>query len=461
MIVIYDTLSKEKKKIEKTNEPIRLFVCGPTVYDFSHIGHARTYIAFDMFVKYLRSQGYAVQYLQNITDLDDKIIQRAKETNSSPTQLASQFELEYLRDMADLSITSVDTYARATDYIPAIIEQISLLIEKEYAYTTSGSVYYRVSKFLDYGKLSGQKREGLQEGAGHGNEGEDDKENPEDFVIWKLSKEDEPQWESPWGMGRPGWHVEDTAITYSVFGSAQYEMHGGARDLIFPHHESEIALMEAAYGVAPMVGIWMHTGFLNVGGEKMSKSLGNFVTIRDILGTYTPEVLRMFFSTRHYRSALDYTGEALNEAQASHTRLLTFWRRVSEADADKPAGRAQEYITDFWSQLEDDFNTPQAFASLFELINYANKAFDEQNLGQQEARIILGFLEKMNDIFGLVSKDDLVEEDVPEEVRELMQKREDARERRDWEEADVLRNKIEAAGYEIGDSADGPILRRR
>ena len=200
MLTLYDTLTKSTKELQKTDSPVRLFVCGPTVYDYSHIGHARTYIAFDMFVKYLRSRGYTVQYLQNITDLDDKIIERAKETGASPIQLASQFELEYLRDMSDIGVTSVDTYARATDYIPAIIEQIELLIEKEYAYAKPSGVYYRVSKFADYGKLSGQKQDELREGAGHGNEGEEDKENPEDFVVWKTSKEGEPAWESPWGL---------------------------------------------------------------------------------------------------------------------------------------------------------------------------------------------------------------------------------------------------------------------
>jgi len=459
MLTLYDTLTKSTKELQKTDSPVRLFVCGPTVYDYSHIGHARTYIAFDMFVKYLRSRGYTVQYLQNITDLDDKIIERAKETGASPIQLASQFELEYLRDMSDIGVTSVDTYARATDYIPAIIEQIELLIEKEYAYAKPSGVYYRVSKFTDYGKLSGQKQDELREGAGHGNEGEEDKENPEDFVVWKTSKEGEPAWESPWGLGRPGWHIEDTAITKSVFGSAQYEIHGGARDLIFPHHESEIALMEAAYGATPMVGIWMHTGFLNVGGEKMSKSLGNFITIRDILGSYAPETLRMFFATRHYRSALDYTQEGLTEAKASQARLLSFWKRVGDVDTDKPAGDAQPFIDAFWNNLEDDFGTPQALASLFELVSYANKALDKELLGTQEARTILSFLEQMNDIFGLVNKKDLVDEDIPDAVQELAKKREEARAREDWDEADALRKQIQQEGYEVSDSSDGTILR--
>lgn len=460
MITLYDTLSKQKKELQKTESAVRLFVCGPTVYDYSHIGHARTYIAFDMFVKYLKSQGYAVRYLQNITDLDDKIIERAKETSVSPTQLASQFELEYLRDMADIGVTSVDVYARATDYIPAIVEQIELLVEKGYAYATPSGVYYRVARFADYGNLSGQQRGELRQGAGHGTEGEEDKENPEDFVVWKISKEDEPAWESPWGAGRPGWHIEDTAIAKSVFSSAQYEIHGGARDLIFPHHESEIALMEAAYDVAPMVGVWMHTGFLNVGGEKMSKSLGNFITIRDILGVHSPQALRMFFATRHYRSALDYTPDGLSEARIASERILSFWKRVGDVDADKENAGARTYIDTFWRNLEDDFNTPEAFAALFELINFVNKAIDAQTFGIQEARIVLSFLEQTNDIFGIVDTALLAEETIPQEVRDLAQERENAREQRDWDAADELRKKIASLGYTVSDGPDGPSITR-
>lgn len=460
MIILHDTLSKNKKELPKTDSPVRIFVCGPTVYDYSHIGHARTYIAFDMFVKYLKSQGYAVRYLQNITDLDDKIIERAKETGASPIQLASQFELEYLRDMADIGVTSVDTYARATDYIPTIIEQIELLVEKEYAYATKSGVYYRVARFANYGKLSGQQQDELRQGAGHGNEGEEDKENPEDFVIWKISKEGEPAWESPWGSGRPGWHIEDTAITKSVFGSAHYEIHGGARDLIFPHHESEIALMEAAYDISPMVDTWMHTGFLNVGGEKMSKSLGNFITIRDILETHSPQSLRMFFATRHYRSALDYTPEGLTEARAASDRILSFWKRVGDIDADRESVGTKQFIAAFWKNLKDDFNTPEAFATLFELISSVNKAIDAETFGMTEARTVLSFLEQMNDIFGIVDTASLAEEDVPQEVQNLAREREEARKRQDWEEADELRKKIEDTGYTVSDGPNGPVITR-
>lgn len=455
---IYDTLSRTEKELPRNDGPLRLFVCGPTVYDYSHIGHARTYVAFDSFVKYLRHKGLEVHYLQNITDVDDRIIERAAETNQSPFHLAQQFELEYLRDMDELGVTSVDTYARATDYIPQIIEQIALLLEKEFAYEANGSVYFRVKNFKDYGVLSGQKPEEVREGAGHGNEGEGDKEDPNDFVIWKASKEGEPQWDSPWGKGRPGWHIEDTAITHTVFGSPQYELHGGARDLIFPHHEAEIALMESAYGVSPMVQTWMHTGFLNIAGEKMSKSLGNFVTIRDALVSHSPQALRLFFTTRHYRSPLDYSEEGLTEAAAAQQRIETFWRRLKTVSGQGQGNGSQEHIDAFWAHLEEDFNTPQAFASLFTLITTANTAMDTGTMGNEEAQSILTFLAEVNTIFNIAITG---EEALPDTIEELAQRRHEARQAQNWDEADDLRQRIEDAGYEVTDTDEGPQVRKR
>ena len=278
MLKIFDTLSQKNKPLKKTKTFLRLFVCGPTVYDYAHIGHARTYVAFDMVVKYLRNRGYKVNYLQNITDIDDKLIERSREENVEMTGLARKFERAYFEDMAALNITSVDNYERASDYITQIIEQIKLLIERGFAYETTTGVYFRVSKFKEYGKLSGQNLKNLRRAVGI--EEDTTKLDAVDFALWKKKKENnEPAWQSPWGDGRPGWHIEDTAITSTVFGGPQYEIHGGARDLIFPHHEAEIAQMESAYGIYPMVDHWMHTGFLRIGGEKMAKSLKNFITI--------------------------------------------------------------------------------------------------------------------------------------------------------------------------------------
>src|SRR3989338_3896037 len=282
MLKIYNTLSGKKEAVTlKKGKAVQLFVCGPTVYDYSHLGHARTYIAFDVIVKYLKEKGYKVFYLQNITDIDDKIIQRAQKKGIAAEKLAQDFEKEYLKDMKTLKVDSVTKYARATDYIKEIISQTKRLLEKGYAYQIKDGIYYDISKFKNYGKLSGRTVQQAEDAISRIDENIN-KKNKGDFILWKISKPGEPKWTSPCGYGRPGWHIEDTAITEKIFGP-QYDIHGGGEDLIIPHHEAEIAQMEAISGKKPLVKYWLHTSFLNVGGKKMSKSLGNFFTIRDIL----------------------------------------------------------------------------------------------------------------------------------------------------------------------------------
>ena len=268
MINIYNTMTREKEELKVKNNKIKLFVCGPTVYDYSHIGHARTYISFDVIVRYLKHEGYSVFYLQNITDIDDKIIKRAKERGEDPLELSHRFEKEYLNDMKRLNVNNVNFYARATEHMDEIINQVQTLIDKGYAYDTESGVYFDVSAYEDFGKLSNRNLDDLQDNARV--QTDSNKRDPKDFALWKKQDE-EPYWESPWGNGRPGWHIEDTAITEAYFGP-QYDVHGGGLDLIFPHHDAEIAQMEAASGKKPLVQYWMHTGFLNVRGEKMSKS---------------------------------------------------------------------------------------------------------------------------------------------------------------------------------------------
>ncbi|MDP2641212.1 MAG: cysteine--tRNA ligase, partial [Candidatus Yanofskybacteria bacterium] len=289
---IYNTLSGRKEVLKPRGsvrgKKFELFVCGITPYDLPHIGNARTYIFYDMMVRYLRSQGYEVSYLQNITDVDDKIILRAKELSMTPRQLARKFEREYMQSMKALGVKSVDSYQRATDNIPEIISQVERLLKKGYAYGAEDGVYYDISKFKDYGKLSGRTVQQAEDATSRIDESVK-KRNRGDFALWKFSKKGEPAWPSLWGKGRPGWHIEDTAITEKHFGP-QYDMHGGARDLIFPHHEAEIAQMEAVSGKKPLARYWVHTGFLTVGGEKMSKSLGNFVTVRDFLANHSPRL---------------------------------------------------------------------------------------------------------------------------------------------------------------------------
>ncbi|HMB17653.1 MAG TPA: cysteine--tRNA ligase, partial [Candidatus Paceibacterota bacterium] len=310
---IQDTLRDKKIEIKKDKEN-HMFVCGPTVYDYSHIGHARTYLVFDLFVRYLKSQDFKIKYVQNITNIDDKIIERGKKQNKNPLKIADKFEKKYYQDMENLGIDTVDHYVKATDVIPEIISQVKKLIEKDFAYQTKTGIYFKVRKFKDYGKLSNQDIDALKSGSRV--KTAEDKEDPLDFALWKLNQpkskikpdkkqpifiNNEPAWKSPWGWGRPGWHIEDTAISEKFFGP-QYEIHGGAEDLKFPHHESEIAQQEAASGKKPFVKIWMHTGFLTVESKKMGKSLHNFITIRDFLKNHAPETLRFMVMSHHYRS---------------------------------------------------------------------------------------------------------------------------------------------------------------
>ena len=330
---------------------ISLFVCGPTVYDFPHLGHARTYISFDAFVRFLRSQGYKVDYLQNITDIDDKIITRAKQVKITPQALAKRFENEYKKDIKTMGIVSVSKYARATDHIPEIIVQIGKLLKKGYAYELKGEgIYYDILKFKDYGKLS--RRTSLQaEDAVSRIDESVKKQNKGDFALWKISKEGEPKWKSPWGWGRPGWHIEDTAMTEKHFG-AQYELHGGARDLIFPHHEAEIAQMEAISGKKPMAKHWMHTGFLTVEGEKMSKSLGNFITIQNFLSEYSPRVLRLLVLKTHYRSPIDYSEKLLLQTQRELERIDEFIENVPQDSEIKK--RVKLFMIEKFEQAQRD-----------------------------------------------------------------------------------------------------------
>ena len=293
MLKLYNTLTKKKEIFKPMKDKkVNLFICGLTVYDYVHIGHAKTYIQFDFLVKYLRWKGFKVFYLQNVTDIDDRIIKKANDTKQNWKSLALKFEKEYLEDTKNLDIDSINKYARATDFIPQIIDQVNRLVKKGYAYETEDGIYFEVKKFKEYGKLSGQDLNKII--AGSRIDINEKKKNSEDFVLWKKQKPNEPFWESPFGNGRPGWHIEDTAITEHFFGS-QYDLHGGAIDLIFPHHECEIAQQEAASGKKPFVKYWVHTAFLNMGSEKMSKSLGNIIRIKDVLKKYDLKVIRYLF----------------------------------------------------------------------------------------------------------------------------------------------------------------------
>jgi len=416
---LYSTLSRTVEPLETLHpDRVALFVCGPTVYDYSHLGHARTYVVFDVLAKYLRWTGKEVFYLQNITDVDDKIINRAREEGTSQSILARRFEAEYLRDMKSLGIDAVSYYARATTHIPEIIGQVRRLIEKEVAYVTESGVYFNLDTFEHNGELSGQERAQRVSRVSDAS-----KHNPLDFALWKLGEFGEYTWDSPWGRGRPGWHIEDTAISEMYFGQ-QYDIHGGGLDLIFPHHEAEIAQMESLKGKHPMVRYWMHTGFLTVKGEKMSKSLGNFITIRDALKSWNRDVLRYFILLSHYRSPLQATDEGLANAAKGLNHIRAIATKDKGADAE---GRRA-----FVEAMESDLNTPMALAAIQKLAGS----------GDLEA------LREYGEILGI---NFLKETSAPLSV--LHEIRAELRAQKQFAVADLIRERMVAAGITVTDKS--------
>lgn len=446
---IYNTLTR-KKEILDFDEKIHFFVCGPTVYDYAHLGHARTYVSFDTFVKFLRRK-YDVFYLQNITDIDDKIMERAKELEESPFDLARRFEKEYLEDMRLLSVNSVTKYARATEHVEEIISQTERLIEKGFAYVMEDGVYYDILKFKDYGKLSNRTTKQAEDGTSRIDESVK-KKNKGDFCVWKFSKEGEPSWDSPWGKGRPGWHIEDTAISEKYFGP-QYDIHGGGRDLMFPHHEAEITIMEAISEKVPFVRYWMHTGFLTISGEKMSKSLKNFVTIRDFTKEHSSRILRFLILKSHYRSPFDYTEEKISQAKQELKKIDQFLLEIKERTSSLDI--TEKYKEEIFTALEDDFNTPVAIAKLFSFITKCNSIVDKIDKREVES-----FLKEVDSIFNFIyaTKEEMLlsyEEQVDEEVKSLIKEREKARRDKDFKKADQIRKMIEEKGYLIEDTKEG------
>jgi len=458
---LYNTLSKKEEFFRpRKGKKVNFFVCGPTVYDFSHIGHARTYIIFDVIVKYLREKGYNVFYLQNITDIDDKIIKRAKERITTPRKLARDFEKEYLKDMKSLRVDSITKYARATEHIEEIINQVKRLSKKDYTYRIEDGIYYNIRKFLDYGKLS--KRTALQaeDAVSRIDEGKR-KRNKGDFCLWKFSELDEPSWNSPWGLGRPGWHIEDTAIAEKYFGF-QYDIHGGARDLIFPHHEAEIAQMEALSGKKPFVKYWLHSGFLTVRGQKMAKSLGNFITIRDFIDKKSPRILRFLIIKNHYRSPIDYDEEIVKQTENELERIDEFVNKLQTTDFKVQTNykfQITNYKEKFERAMEDDFNTPKTIAVLFNLINKVNSLIDKNQLGRKEAKGILDFLRKIDRIFNVIFWPK-AQEKIPPVILNLVKKRENYRKEGQWKKADELRKKIKKVGYWIEDTKTGSKIKK-
>ncbi|MFC2134623.1 cysteine--tRNA ligase [Bacteroidota bacterium] len=451
---VYNTLTRNKEDFKPAQgKKVKMFVCGPTVYDFSHIGHAKAYVQFDVIAKYLRYRGYDVFYLQNITDIDDKIIKRADEKGVSWDKIARQFEEEYFKDMKALNVDSVDKYARATDHIKQIIKQIKTLFDKGYAYETSDGVYFEIDKFKEYGKLCHQPMDQIKEGARV--DVNEDKKNPSDFSLWKKYKPGEPYWGSPWEKGRPGWHIEDTAISETFFGP-QYDLHGGGIDLIFPHHESEIAQMEASSGKKPFVKYWMHTAFLKINKEKMAKSLSNFVTIRTSISKWGGDVLRFFYGSTHYRTPINYAEESILHAKNGLERINEFIRKVLRADGkdNKKIGELIKKTTKkFEKHMDDDFDVPQAIAAVYDFIRDVNKL----EISKKDGEEVIKFLKKINSVFSFMSFE---EAKVPATVTKLVKEREQARKNKDWNAADKARDTLKKKGYYVDDTPQGPVVKK-
>ncbi|WP_180058935.1 cysteine--tRNA ligase [Acinetobacter sp. YH12227] len=467
--VLYN--SEQRKKVEfvpRKEGHIDLYVCGMTVYDYCHIGHARTVIAFDYIIRFLRSQGWQVKYVRNITDVDDKIIKRANENGEKISDLTSRFIDAMNEDFAKLGCLEPDASPKATDHIDQMQNMIGTLVDNGTAYpANNGDVYFEVEKFAKYGRLSGRKLEDMQAGASERVDVEVEKKHPFDFVLWKHAKENEPSWASPWGNGRPGWHIECSAMSTCCLGN-HFDIHGGGADLSFPHHENEIAQSEAATG-EQYVNYWMHAGFINVDGEKMSKSLGNFFTIRDVIEKFHPEVVRYFIVSSHYRSPVNYSDVALKEAKNTLSRFYHSFKAYQQAYGEASTQQFDQALVEkFNAAMRDDFNTPEAIAILFEINKELNRAVKEENA--EQAGIYYSTLRHLTNILGLVqyNVDEFLKSDIgqetlgltEEQIEDLIQQRKDAKKAKEFAKADEIRQSLLDQGVVLEDTRQGTIWRR-
>jgi len=472
---IYNTLSRKKEEFKpQVKGKVKMYVCGVTPYSDAHIGHAMSYINFDVIRRYLTYKGYEVSYVQNITDIDDKIINRAISKGISTNELAGEYAASFSRDMEALNVMKPDKTPKATEEIDKILEVVKGLVDKGYAYESGGSVYFRVRKMADYGKLSRQDLDQMRTGARI--EPGEEKEDPMDFVLWKASKPGEPSWKSPWGQGRPGWHIECSAMSMKYLGDT-LDIHGGGQDLIFPHHENEIAQSECFTG-KPFVRYWMHNGLLQLGEDKMSKSLGNLITIKEALEKYSADAIRLFVLNSHYRSPLKFSEEVLQAAEGGLKRLkeakhkkrddysemsrLIMENRGEKIDVEKSADSYREL---FIKAMDDDFNTPQALAVLFDLASEINRAVNLNYSGKTKKHYEL--FEEITKVLGFKLEKGIDEEELPleiqDKVNELIVMRDEYRKQKNWQKADEIRDKLMAMGVTPEDTPEGTkaVFRRR
>ena len=461
---IYNSMTRKKEEFRPIHEgKVGIYACGPTVYNFFHIGNARPFIVFDVLRRYFEYKGYQVTFVQNFTDIDDKMIRRANEENTTVAAIAERYIAEYFVDAKALGIRPATVHPRATEHMPQIIAMIQKLVDNGLAYESNGDVYYRVRAFKDYGCLCGQNLEDLASGARVSVD--EQKEDPLDFALWKAQKPGEPAWESPWGMGRPGWHIECSAMSTTYLGET-FDIHAGGKDLLFPHHENEIAQTSGATG-KPYVNYWMHNGFLNIDNEKMSKSKGNFFTVRDIAKEYDLEAVRMFTLSAHYRSPLNFSREQIAQAQSSLERLYIARDQLAfleNAAKDREPNEAEAAFMKFADQsrerfiaaMDDDLNTADALGAIFELVREVHK-LNATDVSRQAVQYGKEKLLGMTDVLGLLMKK---EDGLPADVQALVDERAQARKEKNWKRSDELRDLIKAMGYILEDTAAGQKVRK-
>ncbi|MBI2860881.1 MAG: cysteine--tRNA ligase [Chloroflexi bacterium] len=451
---VFSTLSGQKEEFWPQGDVVKMYVCGVTPYDDAHLGHAMSYIIFDMVRRYLKHRGYRVRYVQNITDIDDKIIDRANRLGIPPKDLAERFTSSFFADLEALNIEPADVYPRATEEVNKMIEVIQGLVDRGCAYPAGGSVYFRVRNVPDYGKLSRRSLDSMMAGARI--EVGEEKEHPMDFVLWKAAKPGEPSWDSPWGAGRPGWHIECTSMSLRYLGET-LDIHGGGQDLIFPHHENEIAQSESFTGVKPFVKYWLHNGLVQIGQEKMSKSLGNLVSIKEALLRYSADAIRLFVLSSHYRSPLTYTEGALEAAEKGVERLRQALRSAPGERDGAGETSPDPFRQRFIEAMDDDFNTAQALAAMFDLAREIHRA-GERGAGSGRGREAL---KEMAGVLGLTLQEPAVTSDAAGFIELLISVRKQLREARQWQLADEIRAGLDELGVALEDTPGGTAWKRR